>query len=424
MHLTKAGESVRLKFPFSRALNSKRPETPNWCCHKQTGTSLADNNRQSYCLEKMEGLCCDYTMKGRAGILARSIKETFFFLFSIFVVVVSGDSSNGEPTVRKVHTVTETLPEFPKIDVSTRHRFLNDLMLSPLWKVEKQRDGSFIAKARSIVPGSAFDPTGRQFLFEFMMSPKKALPAEYVICDRYLRGDDKTFTSFQIQVVFSKPDSAGVGFGKSGEKMALEVERYGDSPDSLSDLAVKLSAQHEIYVVLHEQGADPTRRTTFDKLQPALRELADIAGSSEKYRVEERYAAFFKLFFRQPLKEQEMKRFPGIQGRDTFYGYFRAKPSTSYNGINIKISHPVYCPDEGTRDYSRLEKAEYCGVPYHAKDLVFFLIEDNAVYLPRKYDERFGYFSGKETFDGTVEVLNETGTVLLKTVDKFTGWER
>ena len=117
-------------------------------------------------------------------------------------------------------------------------------------------------------------------------------------------------------------------------------------PNSSSELAVKLSSKHEIYVILYEQGADSARRTTFAKLLPALRELADIAGSLEKYRVEERYAAFFSLFFQPPLKDQEIKRFPGLQDRDTFYGYFRAKPGTSYSGVNIKISHTVYCPDE------------------------------------------------------------------------------
>ncbi len=194
-------------------------------------------------------------------------------------------------------------------------------------------------------------------------------------------------------------------------------------PNSSSDLAVKLSSQHEIYVILHEQGADPARGTTFAKLLPALRELAGIAASPEEYRVEERYAAFFSLFFKPPLKDQEIKRFPGLQDRDTFYGYFRVKPDTSYSGINIKISHPVYCPDEGTRKFSRLEKAEYSGVPYHEKDIVFFLIEDNAVYLSGEYDQRFGTFSGKESFNSTLEVLNDKGAVLLKTTDKFKGWQ-
>jgi hypothetical protein len=55
---------------------------------------------------------------------------------------------------------------------------------------------------------------------------------------------------------------------------------------------------------------------------------------------------------------------------------------------------------------------------------VFFLIEDNAVYLNNKYNKQFGTFTGSGSFDGTLEVLNGEGITLLKTTDKFKGWER
>lgn len=327
---------------------------------------------------------------------------------------------------KEVHTASGKLPEFPRIDVSSPTRFLNDLMLSPLWKVEKQRDGSFVVKARSIIPDSPFDEEGREFLFDFLATPDKPLPKDFRIRDEYLDGQ-KTFSSFQVHVVFAKPDLKRMPLGQSGQSVAIPVRELFErkiGPNSSSDLAIRLSSQHEIYVILHEQGADPKRSTTFARVLPALRELADIAQSPTSYRVEERYAAFFRRFFDLPLKDQEIKRFPGMQDRDTFYGYFRVKPETSYGGINIKISHPVYCPDEGTRRHSRLEKAEYSGKPYQKNDVVFFLIEDNAVYLPGEYDERFGTFTGKESFDGTLEVLNDQDHVLLKTTDKFKGWQR
>ncbi len=326
----------------------------------------------------------------------------------------------------RVQDAKGDLPKFPAIDVAAPERFLNDLKLSPLWKVEKARDGSFFAQARSIEPGSPFDETGRQFLFELMATADKILPKDYRIHDRYLEGRP-TFTSFRVAVIFMKPDLRRMTLGESGQTVTLGMyapfKRRVDG-NTTSNLVIKLSAQHEIYVILNEQGADPTRSTTFAKVSPVLRELADIAGSPKAYRVEERYSAFFKLFFKPPLKDQEIKRFPGSQDRDTFYGYFRAKPGTSYSGVNIKISHPVYCPDEGTRKYSRLQKAEYLGTPYHENDLLFFLIEDNAVYLSREYDERFGTFTGKESFEGTLEILNDREDVLLKTTDKFKGWQR
>ena len=124
------------------------------------------------------------------------------------------------------------------------------------------------------------------------------------------------------------------------------------------------------------------------------------------------------------MKDNEIKRFPGTQDRDTFYGYFRAKTGVSYDGINIKISHPIYCNGECTRKYSRLEKAEYIGESYQENDILFFLIEDNAVYLSGKYDQRFGIFTGKESFSGSLEVLNCKGQILLKTKGKFKGWQR
>lgn len=335
-------------------------------------------------------------------------------------------SCNAVFTSKKVHEVTEKLSEFPEIDVADPDRFLNDLKLSPLWKVEKKRDGAFIAKARSITPDSPFGETGRMFLFELMRMKDKILPKDYRIRNGCLDGC-KTFSSFTVIVVFQKPNSSEVAFGESGQNATLGVYEFFEKkigPNSSSNLAVKLSSQNNIYVLLRERGADPTRSTTFAKLPLVLRELADIAASPEQYRVEERFEAFFKLFFQPPLKDQELRRFPDDQDRDTFYGYFRAVLNTSYSGLNIKISHPVYCPDEGTSKPSRLQKAEYLGIPHHEKDVLFFLIEDNAVYLSGQYDQQFGTFTGTNSFDGTLEILNDKGAVLLKTTDKFKGWQR
>lgn len=344
---------------------------------------------------------------------------------SILIVMLLCNSCSAGYNPKKVHDATGDIPELPKVDVSDQSRFLNDLMLSPFWKVEKERDGSFIAKARSIGQDWPSDGEG-SFLFEFMGNPNSNLPKDYRIHNKYLDGD-KTFSSFRILVVFQKPDLGRVTLGESGQKVTIPVYESFETkigPNSSSDLAIKLSAQHEIYVILHEQGSDPKRKTTFAKLLPAIQQLVSVANTPEEYRVEERYAAFFKAFFTLPLKDEEIKRFPGLQDRDTFYGYFRVKPDTSYAGVNIKISHPVYCPDEGTRKYSRLQKAEYLGKPYQEKDIVFFLIEDNAVYLSGEYDQRFGTFTGKESFEGDLEVLNDQRQVLLKTKGQFKGWQR
>jgi hypothetical protein len=319
--------------------------------------------------------------------------------------------------------INKPVPALASIDVADSERFLNDLKLSPLWKVENE-GGEFIARARVVGSEFGFGDGDGMFLFEFVAAGKP-LPKGWMIENRYLRGE-KRFSSFSAVVRFSKPERA-VALAEPGKNVSLDI--YGISgtqleSNSTSELAVKLSSNHEIYVVLFEQGKDPARKTTFLKLPLVMKELAAIANAPGKYRVEQRYAAFFRTFFKPPFKEHALKRFPGMQDRDTLYGYFKFDPEKTYEGVNVKISHPVYCPDEGTSDSSRLRKAEYLGTPYFKKDLMFFLIEDNAVYLPAKYNKQFGTFSGKGSFKGNIEIRNAKGSVLLKSTGQFKGWER
>ena len=351
--------------------------------------------------------------------------KTLPSLTTVLAALVVCTSCGIAYTPKKVHEATGELPHFAEIDVSEPERFLNDLMLSPFWKVERDRHGSFIAKARSIGQDWLSDGGG-SFLFEFMAGQNRALPEDCRIHNRYLRGRE-TFSSFRITVVFSQPDLTRVVLGESNHTVTIPVYESYESKmgsNSSSDLAVRLSTQHDVYMVLHEQGADPERKATFAKIGNVMRELAELASLPKSYRGEERYAAFFSTFFSTPLDNEAIKRFPGNQDRDTYYGYIRVKPETSYAGVNIKVSHPVYCPDEGTRKHSRLQKAEYLGEPYHEKDVVFFLIDDNAVYLSGEYDQRFGTFTGEESFEGDLEVLNDQGEILLKTKGQFKGWQR
>jgi len=259
------------------------------------------------------------------------------------------------------------------------------------------------------------------------MTDKRAeLLPDYRIYNEHLSGNNDFF-AFGITVVFREPDFSRITLGAAGKNVKIPVnDRYSNklSGNSSSALAFKLSNDHEVYVILNEQGADPKRKTTFAKALPVLEELAQLASAPDEYRADDRYSVFFGKFFSMPLGDSGIKRFPGMQDRDTFYGYLRTKPETSYNGINIKISHPVYCPVEGTSETSRLRKAEYLGMGHEDGDLVFFLIEDNAVYLSEEYDQRFGTFTGKESFEGDLELLNEEGVVLLKTKENFKSWQR
>jgi hypothetical protein len=327
---------------------------------------------------------------------------------------------------KEVHRVTKRLPDFAYVNVRDSDKFLNDLKLSPMWKVEKDRGGYFMAVARSVAPESPFDESGREFLFELLSKEKPELKKDHIIHNRYIRSANR-FSSFSAKVLFRKLDISNLSVATPSGNVTLRIfESFGNriGSNSFSQLALKLSDEHDIYLLLCEQGSDKSRRTTFQKLISVTQELEGLTKLPKEYRVDERYKDFLEMVFDMPLKDQELRRFPGIQDRDTFYGYFKASPKTNYEGINIKISHPIYCPDEGTRKYSRLRKAEYVGTPYQTGDAMFFLIEDNAVYLNLKYSKQFGTFSGTGSFNGTLEVLNGEGSLLLKTTEKFKGWER
>jgi hypothetical protein len=331
------------------------------------------------------------------------------------------------------------IPGTPVINIGNPDKFLNDLKLSPFWKVERDRDGAFVATARSVTPEDGFERKGRGFLFELMARVDPKFADKYFLQNGSLGGADYSdsrtfqkgpspFSSFAIKIMFRRPTDTKVTFAKRGSNASLSVYGggWGDTidPNSFSRLACKLSDTREIYLLLYEQGSDTTRASTFQELGTAMREIKRIAELPEDYFVEDVYKQCFGLLFKTPLKDHDLRRFPGTQDRDTFYGYFRAQPGVSYEGIYIKISHPIYCPNEGTRMSSRIEKAEYVGKPYHSSDVMFFMIEDNAVYLSYEYDKQFGIFSGTSTFDGTLEILNDQSAVLLKTTEKFKGWER
>lgn len=334
---------------------------------------------------------------------------------------------------RKVHSVSLQLPAVPVVNVSSADKFLNDLKLSPFWNVKRNWDGQYEAHARCIAPDSPFDKNGRQFLFELFWEPQVTLPKDWRIQNCNIEGycsdeQDRAFTSFAATIVFRKPTDSAVGIPTKDGKVTLAVhDFFGDeiSSNSYSLLAVPLSMTGDIYLVVREAGSDEKRTTTLEKLPSLLKSVAAVADLPAKYRVADQYKRFFETFFQFPLKDVEIKRQAGLQDRDTFYGYFKAKPNTSYEGINIRITHPVYCNGECTRKSERLRKAEYLGRPYYDDDPVSFLIEDNAVYLIREeYNQRFGTFSGKESFEGSLEILNGDGKTLYQSKDKFKGWER
>ncbi len=189
-------------------------------------------------------------------------------------------------------------------------------------------------------------------------------------------------------------------------------------------MTISLPSQFDDFLATISKVRQTARKSTFEKLPAAIMELSNLVSKTDPYCTESRYAEFWESMFKLPLEKNDLGRYPGSQNRDTFFGFFHGKSNTKHEGISIKISHPVYCPDECTQRIKRLRKAEYLGKPYFDDDIMFFLIEDNAVYLPPKYNKQFGIFSGHESFNGLLEVRNADNVVILSATKSFKGWER
>ncbi len=296
-------------------------------------------------------------------------------------------------------------------------------MLSPYWKVEKEKADHFRARARAL----SFE-YGNTLLFDFEEERISKIPDGYKISNRYMRGgaSDSIFT---VDIVFhDSPRVADLNIYHKGEPTILDVyERYANEIglNSYSTLMFELSSSHNIYLLVREQGDDLDRKITFEYIPKILGEIERINGLPADYSVKQTYSEFFQLVFDKIEEDELIRRHRGLQDRDTFFGYFQASEDVTYEGINIKISHPVFCDGECTRASSRLRKAEYLGVPYRPQDILFFQIEDNAVYLAKEeYDQKYGTFSGDERFEGNLIVTNDRGIVVYETTDYFKGWER
>ena len=360
----------------------------------------------------------------------------FFSLLSSILLSMFGCDPVAlvdQPSTNKaVSTIGKYDLNYKVPDITNKGKFLNDLMLSPYWKVERDSKGRYIAQARYVSDdfGMSFEKRPPMFLFSFINRNKSKISKGQAITSEYM-SYDQYYSSFKVTIIFDKPDRRfPYCLYKKDEKTLLKVydnccNKIG--PNSWSDLIIKLSLKNDIYIILHEQGKSKSREKTFEYADLLLKEVNKIAELPAKYYTKSIYSKFYNFRFNNLHRNCCVLKVPAFQSRDTFYGYFKTDKNTDYNGINIKISHPKYCGKNGecTRDYRRIQKAEYLGKPYFNNDLLYFQIEDNAVYLSEeKYDKMFGIFSGKGSFKAKLEVLNEKGKVLYENFYQFKGWER
>ncbi len=294
-------------------------------------------------------------------------------------------------SVRKLASESRTIPDVAAVDIADNSKFLNDLKLSPLWKVEKARYGLFRARPRWIESEESFSESEPVFLYELLGEERPALPSQY-----------------EIRNSISPVLAVEIAFGN------LRIHNTAS--------VLRLSITHEIYLILHEQQVDQQR----SKLRSFVEHIATVAQLPLEYRVDETYRRFFNLFFQSDLKDHGIRRIAGIQGRDTFCGYLKSEDGVNYEGVSVRITEPSFDPDFGecTMKALRLQKAEYLGNAHFDADHLFFLIEDNAVYVPQPYQKRYGYFSGAGSFFAALEILDGDEKVLIKRDESFTGWER
>ncbi len=127
----------------------------------------------------------------------------------IALLALSVSSCDAQFRAKEVARVETTVPVFEDVKILDAKRFLNDLKLSPFWKVERDRRGTLIAKA---------------------------------------------------SVPVHEPYDSKIG------------------PNSSARVAVRLSDDQDVFLVIYEQGSDLKRTTTWKMLPGIVNELKSVAS--------------------------------------------------------------------------------------------------------------------------------------------------
>jgi hypothetical protein len=310
---------------------------------------------------------------------------------------------------------------FESVNITDPKKFLNDLMLSPYWRVTRNRSGAFVAEVRWVNAMSPSESVQPELLSSFVQSDRPLL-GDRGISHRgsYRKG---AITDIRATIQFAADPNATVVV--SGEKTSLPIYGRGSAmdPNGVSRLAVRLSQEHEVYVVIRETGESESRECTLGFAREVLRDIKAVVELPEDYRITERYSALFKAFFPDTSADCRLERIAGFQDVDTVYGFVAAKEGRDLQGVSIKISHPVYCGGEGSRRNS--DQFEYLGVPSRPEsDRLFFVVENNVVILKPEYNGKFGIWHGSDSFEGDMELIGGDGAAIGGVKSWFRGWER
>lgn len=313
----------------------------------------------------------------------------------------------------------------PLTHVYDSAKLLNDLALSPYWKVVKSENGDFQAWARVLDPPPLVIIGKPRFFFDEFSKANGRLEPGWQISDGFCRLESVS-ASVCVIVLFARPVEGDLVSDDGKVTLTIDGLRNGElTANSASTLIVPLDKKVRVFLRITELGKDPTRRSTFFTYGRAMMELEHMCALPRTYRVDDVYQPFFKAVFGLPLHEHDMRQIEHLQRRDTYYGYLQRKRSQQGDDpISLRISHPVYCRGECTRPSARERKAEFLGRPYSDCDHLFFCFEDNAIFLQSQYNSQFGVFSGKESFLADVELLTGGNKVLLNKKMSVQGWEQ
>lgn len=327
-----------------------------------------------------------------------------------------------KPTVL-THVLTHAPISLPSVDIADPAIFLENLSISPYWKVEKTPEGQFTATARGIHLRLPDRPKVGAFLFEAFSDEGKAPPRRYELHNGGYEGEGEV-GRFWARIIFKNPDTDKVDLLRPQEDVSLRIVNVGQDyigPGSISTLAIRLGGISPIYLLVGEMGTDKERLETFRKIPLLMEEINRLARLPRHYSTLHQYSHFYRSIFGEKYKAYRVRRAPGIQGRDTFYGYFRYDPNFTYDGINIRISNPTYCNGECTRKKDRLAKAEYSGKAHFPGNPLFFLLDENTVYIGEEHLADYGWETGKKKFSADIDILNAQGHALYEGRGLFTG---
>ena len=114
------------------------------------------------------------------------------------------------------------MKDLPKVDVADADKFLNDLKLSPYWKVTKNRSGKLVADARGITTSDPFGKTDELFVFELIGQLDAKLPMDCSVDNDGIKECRRCF-GLSATIVFEKPNDPEVNYLADDGTISLNI---------------------------------------------------------------------------------------------------------------------------------------------------------------------------------------------------------